>query len=768
MDVARAMARGALSVVCLSVCVAGEAVTRGGELVRNGGFADWSGAAPVGWEVGKSVRVEKETVDTPSAPFALKLTGAGAISSLKGNWLLQRKVFRPGVAYSVSVRAKRLSGLGPLSVGMGYHGIGMARSSGQWVQVSFEARGHATYDVLVLGADENAVWLIDDVSVRELDIPESVPGEAAEVSDTAPVNGARGKKLIRAGGYNYPDLIRREIRNMERLPFDGTMIKLHDWRNSMSVFRPEPFDESTITQDFEDLRRIEWKRFTHNFIRMITAKREHPRQDWFDDTHWDAIVHNVRVVAKAARAGRCVGVCFDAEAYGPNPWAYQEAAHRLSRTFAEHEAMVRKRGAQFVQAIEGELPDARILTYVLLSQLRGIPPWTSVSEREGRLSTDAYGLLPAFVNGMLDGAGAGVTIIDGNEGSYYYSSREEFLGAYHCIVQRAMRFVDPSHAAKYRAQVRAGQAVYLNECLGLRERRNLARYLDASEQRLLLEHNTYWALYTTDEIAWLYDEKVDWWTGRGLPDGAIEAVASARRKIDGNEALGFDLTPVIARAQATFDREMSEGLEQRSAAIARLPAAVAPPRIDGLLRDPAWEKGTLLVPFVPPALAGKAVTVATRARVTYDRECLYISVECQEPDPAKMQVLGDGRDHEDLWRGDDVEVFLAVSDTGLPYRHFMVNPAGGYWDSLKPEAGLPEDMTYDPEWRKAAQVGTNSWSVEAAIPWEALGIGAPEGETSLRANICRSRTQNGERSMWSPTRKSFVEPERFGVWRFGE
>ena len=737
------------------------------ELVRNGGFDDWSEAAPARWEVGRNVRVEKEAVDTPSAPHAVRLTGAGAISSLKGNWLLQRKVFRSGQAYEVSLRARRVSGGGPLSVGMGYHRIGMARSSGQWVQASFEAEGHEKWGTLTLAADKGDVWLIDDVSVADLQLPQRQPGVEPPAPAAPASEGRRRKKLIRASGYNYPDLIRREIRNMEKLPFDGLMIKLHDWRNSMSVFRPEPYDESRIAQDFEDLRRVEWKRFTDNFIRMITAKREHPRQDWFDDTHWDAIVHNVRVVAKAARVGRRVDVCFDAEAYGPNPWAYQEAARKLSKTFGEYEAMVRKRGAQFVQAIESELPNPKILTYVLLGQLRGVPPWQSLGERERSLSRDAYGLLPAFLNGMLDAAGAGVTIIDGNEGAYYYSSSEEFLDAYHCMTQRAMRFVDPAHAAKYRAQVRAGQAVYLNECLGLRERRILARYLDAAERRLLLEHNTYWALHTTDEVAWLYDEKVDWWTGRGLPDGAVEAVRSARLKIEHNEPLGFDLTPVIARAKAAFSRDMNEGMVQRSATITELPAGVKAPEIDGRLDDPVWQQATALAPFVPPALAANALSVTTRARVTYDRELLYISVDCQEPVPARMRVLGDGRDHKDLWRGDDVEVFIASSATGLPYRHFMVNPGGGYWDSLKGGEGLPEDMTYDPEWRKGAHVGTDSWSVEMAIPWAALDMGVPDGKTSLRANICRSRTQNGERSMWSPSRKSFVEPARFGVWRFG-
>jgi len=768
MNGARILMCSAFGAICVLPGASGGAPATEGELVRNGGFTEWSGAAPASWSVGQRVRVTKVTADTPSAPHAVRFTGGGKISSLEANWLRQRKVFRPGRAYRVSVRARRISGAGHLSVGTGYHEIGKARSSGQWVRVSFEAEGHEKWGVLALAADQGAVWLVDDVSVRQLQLPQlESPGQSPE-PEAAARNAPRPKKLIRASGYNYPDLVRGKIRDLEKLPFDGLMIKLHDWRNSMSVFRPEPYDESKIAQDFEDLRRIEWKRFTHNFIRMITAKREHPRQDWFDDAHWDAIEHNIRVVARAARAGRRVSVCFDPEAYGPNPWAYQEAARKLSKGFAEYEAIVRKRGAQFMRTIEAELPNPTILTYLLLSQLRRMSPWQTAAEREAALSPAPYGLLPAFLNGMLDAAGPGVTIIDGNEGSYYYSSSEEFLDAYHCITQRLLRLVDPSHTTKYRTQVRVGQAVYLDECLGLRERRILARYLGPAEQRLLLEHNTFWALYTTDEYVWLYDEKADWWTGRGLPDGAVEAVSSARAKIERNEPLGFDLTPAIARAKAALSRDLADGMTQRSATVAKLPAGMQAPRIDGVLDDDAWQRATALAPFVPPALATKALLAVTEARVTYDDGGLFISAKCQEPSPGKMRIIGGGRDHKELWRGDDVEVFIAGSASGLPYRHFMVNPAGGYWDSLKRGEGLPEDLSYDPEWRRAARGGADSWSVEIAVPWTALGRAAPERGASLWANVCRSRTQNGEKSMWSPTRKSFVEPERFGVWRFPE
>ena len=265
---------------------------------------------------------------------------------------------------------------------------------------------------------------------------------------------------------------------------------------------------------------------------------------------------------------------------------------------------------------------------------------------------------------------------------------------------------------------------------------------------------------------WLHDGNADWWKGKDLPKGAVEAVRSARRKIRRHEPLGFDLRPTMAKATAAFNRDMDMGTQVRRATISGLPASTESPRIDGRLADPAWKRVAPLEPFVKPGRATSEVEAHTKAWVTYSRQCLFIAVQCQEPAPEKMKILGQGRDHLNLWRGDDVEVFIGGPDQSLPYRHFMVNPAGGYWDSLKRHEGGLEDLTYNPQWQRAAHIGPDSWSAEMAIPWKALDMNAPENGTSIRANICRSRTQRNELSMWSRTQESFVEHTRFGVWHF--
>jgi hypothetical protein len=61
------------------------------------------------------------------------------------------------------------------------------------------------------------------------------------------------------------------------------------------------------------------------------------------------------------------------------------------------------------------------------------------------------------------------------------------------------------------------------------------------------EHNTYWALYTTNEYVWRYSERMNWWKDQ-TPPGLEAAIVSAREKIAVGKPLGFDIGPLIATA----------------------------------------------------------------------------------------------------------------------------------------------------------------------------------------------------------------------------
>jgi len=110
------------------------------------------------------------------------------------------------------------------------------------------------------------------------------------------------KKLIKAGHTPHPGYIRANIRRMEEQPFDGLVFPLRAC-GGRYFWHPAPVDERDFQEDFRDLEKIEWGKFTDNFILVWTAAGK--ILDWFDDGHWAAVEHNMRLVARSARLGRC-------------------------------------------------------------------------------------------------------------------------------------------------------------------------------------------------------------------------------------------------------------------------------------------------------------------------------------------------------------------------------------------------------------------------------------------------------------------------------
>lgn len=575
--------------------------------------------------------------------------------------------------------------------------------------------------------------------------------------DTAP----RLEKKLVEYGWDVPDpgFIREHIREMEQRPFDGLIFRMSG--PMTPVFEEKFWDPHRFDKDYTDLAAIKWRRFRHNFIMMWAASN----QDWFNDAHWRAIEQHVRMIAKAARIGRCVGLAWDPEPYGPNPWAYTSALHKDTKSFAEYEAMARRRGAQFIRAIKAEMPKCQLLTLFQLSLFPHLCRAMDPAERANKLSQEGYALLPAFLMGMLDEAGSDVVIHDGNEAAYYYTDSRQHLAAYHLMTQAALTLVDPALWERYRRQVKAAQALYIDQYFGLRENtKTYGNYMTEDERAKWFEHNCYYALATADEYVWCYSERMNWWKNEGIPPGCEEAIRSARRKLENGEGLGFDLAPIIRAAEERARAELESRLVRRQAEISKLPSSVAPPVVDGALDDAAWRQVMPLDPFVRLATqAERGPAAETLAWATYDHDNLYVAFRCAEPEPDKLVLVGRSRD-DPVWQGDDVEFMVRLPDSEKSFYHFMVNPSGVPWDGLHDD--VEPNLNWDPGWVCAAKVGNDFWSAEMAIPWAALGMAAPQPGTQLRVNLCRARPRTGELTAWSGMIQGFLEPQYFGLWTF--
>jgi len=377
------------------------------------------------------------------------------------------------------------------------------------------------------------------------------------------------KKLIEYGWDSQtPAFIAEHIHEMEKRPFDGLIFRL---AGGTDVLDPKPWDESRFAADLQAIPKIEWKNFTDNFVAMLAASNE----DWENEEQWTNILKHAQQMSRAARLAKCVGVCFDAEPYGENPWAYKKGQVTDTRKFEEFEGVVRRRGSQFMGAIQSELPSPKVLLFYTFNYFQNLCQPMEHSVRKERLARNANALLPAFVEGVLLAANAGAAIIDGNEDAYYYTNSVQHLAAFHNVTQRARYMVTPEVWPAYREHYKMGQALYIDQYYGLRQEKTLGDYMLPEERPKWMEHNAYWALSTADRYVRCYSERMSWWQDKDIPPGCEEALRNARAKVNARERLGFSIEPTIAAAQ----QRKSEAQQA-----ARYPSHAAPHCRDCALR----------------------------------------------------------------------------------------------------------------------------------------------------------------------------------------
>ncbi|MBN2562105.1 MAG: DUF4091 domain-containing protein [Phycisphaerae bacterium] len=182
------------------------------------------------------------------------------------------------------------------------------------------------------------------------------------------------------------------------------------------------------------------------------------------------------------------------------------------------------------------------------------------------------------------------------------------------------------------------------------------------------------------------------------------------------------------------------------------------PEVDGKLTDAAWSPCAQLMPFI--LMDGDGLAAAqTRALILYDADNLYVGFRCDEPSP--NQIVANNTTHDGaLWHDDCVELFIRRSGSKRLF-HIIVNSVGATYEARDEETG------WSPALKAAAFKDKDSWSVELAIPFSALG-GAPGPGEAWRANFCRERKVKSELSSWSCARGRFSSPGTFGEILFAE
>ena len=594
------------------------------------------------------------------------------------------------------------------------------------------------------------------------------------IAATASAQIAGQKKLIEYGwDVQFPAYVARNVREMEKRPFDGIVMRT-DADGFSHVFYNKQLSYAQTADYLKAMESIRWEKFTDNFFMMYARSN----MDWFSDEDWAPdgwVLRNVRLCAKAAKVGHCKGVCFDAESFwGLRPWWYVKQPHANEKSFAEFEQIVRKRGAQFVGALQDEYPDLVILSLYLLappaySQARNEPD--PVKRDEIMLKTfPDEALWPAFVNGMVEAAKGKTVIVDGNEHAYYYDEASKYTNSVQVMLGGVKNFFDPAIWPNYQKHVQAAHAIYVDNLCNLLPMRRTSSAMTPQERAKWVEHNTYYALKTSDEYVWMYSQHMNWWEDLRVPPYLEEAIRSAKSKVADGKPLGFDITPMCARSNKQLSEDRA-AFKPATAAITRLTELA--PAIDGKLDDAVWKKTQALGPFVALVEAPEYhLAVRTRAYVTYDDQNLYVAFRCEEQD-VRTECPSFRRFDDGAWREDwdDVSVILAPEQDRNAWRLFAAGADGNRKDLL-PDG---EHTTWKPDYQSALQFGENEWSVEMAIPWKALDRTAPKSGEKLAANVAQMRLRWGDRqySTWSkfrgmptPPYCKRVEAGLLGVWVF--
>ena len=157
-------------------------------------------------------------------------------------------------------------------------------------------------------------------------------------------------------------------------------------------------------------------------------------------------------------------------------------------------------------------------------------------------------------------------------------------------------------------------------------------------------------------------------------------------------------------------------------------------RIDGKLDDAAWQACPAATGFTIPATGRPAVLRQTEFRMAWDDENLYVAVQCQEPNVAAMK-----RTEGDAYFNDSVEIFFApAKGKPTPYYRLALTFDGRHVGPTLYLGSLYNPQKTEPvPCQTAAATGEGVWSVEAAVPFQALG-GAPKAGAAWYANVCRN------------------------------
>jgi len=181
----------------------------------------------------------------------------------------------------------------------------------------------------------------------------------------------------------------------------------------------------------------------------------------------------------------------------------------------------------------------------------------------------------------------------------------------------------------------------------------------------------------------------------------------------------------------------------------------APPRLDGRLDDPIWQKAAPISGFKQrEPQEGLDASERTTVRIAYDQANLYIGAVLDDSVPAEIRASELRRDNT----LDSDDTFSVLLDTYHDHRNafvFRVNPRGTRFDALVRNESRFYYADWDEQWTAAAVLTASGWSVEIAIPFKILRFTGAAAQT-WGLNFERVIKRRNEMAYWAGWGRNFA------------
>lgn len=172
-----------------------------------------------------------------------------------------------------------------------------------------------------------------------------------------------------------------------------------------------------------------------------------------------------------------------------------------------------------------------------------------------------------------------------------------------------------------------------------------------------------------------------------------------------------------------------------------------PPKIDGVLEDPAWQNISPIDNFIQysPHNDGRMSCFPTEVKLLYDDDAFYVGALMHDPAPDSILRELSERDFDNV-NADVLSIDLLPFNDGLNAFDFKVSAAGVQAD-MKHSASS-HDEEWDAVWESAVRITGEGWVVELRIPYSALRFPKKDIHT-WGLNVWRLIRRKREWSTWN-------------------